>query len=131
MAQGFYSNGLQYSFICLSPDGTINQSLTYRIDRAGDLKIIFIFIVLMMETAMKSTSTASPTKPGKVQKKEVKQFHKEVWPKVFQHVEENNPADNRKDIIDLEDTKKITTDFDEDKENVVSLVTYGDGITII
>lgn len=53
--QGFYSDGKRFSFICISTEGTIQQSSTFNIEFVSELKIVFNFIVAMMETAIKST----------------------------------------------------------------------------
>ncbi len=104
ITQGFYSDGSQYAFICIAADGTINRSRIFDIGLASDLKMVFNFIITMMETAMKSTPNASPTKPGPLQEKEVGQFGGEVWLKVFRHVEESmvvGSDDDMEDVIDL------------------------------
>jgi hypothetical protein len=64
--------------------------------------MVFNFIVSMMETAMKSTPNATPTKPGQLQEKEVNHFQDEVWLKVFALVDESVrmcPDDDMKDAI--------------------------------
>ena len=103
--QGFYSDGLQYKFVCITANGTINRSRTFDISLADDLKMVFNFVITMMETAMKSTLNASPTKPCRQQEKEVDQFEGEVWLKVFRHMEESIVADSEDDdmenVIDL------------------------------
>jgi hypothetical protein len=48
------------------------------------LQIVFSFIVTMMETAIKSTPNASPTKPAQLQEKEIDHFEDEVWSKVYE-----------------------------------------------
>jgi len=102
--QGFYSDGSQYAFVSITANGTINLSRTFYTRIPYDLKMIFNFVITMMETAMKSTLNASPTKPGQQQKKEVDQFEGEVWLKVFRHMEES-----------------IVADSDDDMENVIDL----------
>jgi len=104
ITQGFYSDGSQYSFICITADGTVNRSRIFDTGLASDLKMVFNFIITMMETAMKSTPNASPTKPGQLQEKEVSHFESEVWLKVFTHVEESivvGSDDDMEDVIDL------------------------------
>ena len=83
ITQGFYSDGTRFAFICITADGIIEKSAIFNIDLARDLKMVFNFIVTMMETAMKSTPNATPTKPGQLQEKEVNQFEDEVWSKVY------------------------------------------------
>jgi hypothetical protein len=104
ITQGFYSDGSRYAFMCITANGTINRSRIFDIGLAGDLKMIFNFILTLMETAMKSTPNASSTKPGQLQEKEVGQFEGEVWLKVFRHVEESivvGSDDDMEDVIDL------------------------------
>jgi len=83
ITQGFYSDGARFAFICITADGIIQESAIFNIDHVWDLKMVFNFIVTMMETAMKSTPNATPTKPGQLQEKEVNQFQDEVWVKVY------------------------------------------------
>jgi hypothetical protein len=45
--------------------------------------MVFNSIVAMIETAIKSTPNATPTKPGQLREKEVNHFEDEVWLKVF------------------------------------------------
>jgi len=58
---------------------TLNRSRIFDIGLAYDLKLIFNFVITMMETAMKRTPNTSPTKPGRQQEKEVDQFEGAVW----------------------------------------------------
>jgi len=83
ITQGFYSDSSRFAFIRITAGGTIEQSSIFNIDFERDLKMVFNFIVTMMETAMKSTPNATPTKPGQLQEKEVNQFEDEVWSKVY------------------------------------------------
>jgi len=78
ITQGFYSDGERFAFICITANGGIEQSPIFNINWEEDLKIVFNFIVTMMETAMKSTPNASPTKPGQLQEKEINHFEDEV-----------------------------------------------------
>ena len=68
--------------------------------------MVFSFIVAMLETALKSTPTATPTKPGVLQDKEIHNFHDEVWSKVYILMEESlvvddDSDDDMDDVIDL------------------------------
>ena len=83
ITQGFYSDGTRFAFVCITADETIEQSAIFTINLARDLKMVFNFIVSMMETAMKSTPNATPTKPGQLREKEINQFEDEVWTKVY------------------------------------------------
>lgn len=104
ITQGFYSDGSWFAFICITASGTVNRSRIFDTGLASDLKMVFNFIITMMETAMKSIPNASSTKPGQLQEKEVSHFESEVWLKVFTHVEESiivGSDDNMEDVIDL------------------------------
>jgi hypothetical protein len=83
ITQGFYSDGTRFVFIYIAADGIIRQSTIFNINRERDLKVVFNFIITMIETAMKSTPNAIPTKPGQLQEKEVNHFEDEVWSKVY------------------------------------------------
>jgi hypothetical protein len=63
---------MRFAFICITADGIIEKSAIFEINFARDLTMVFNFIASMMETAMKSTPNATPTKPGQLQ----------VWSKV-------------------------------------------------
>jgi hypothetical protein len=87
ITQGFYSDGSQFAFICITADGSIKRSPIFEIGWEDDLKIVFNFIITMMETAMKSTPNATPTKPGQQQEKEINDFEDEVWSKVYEQMD--------------------------------------------
>jgi len=106
ITQGFYSDGMRFTFICITADGIIEKSATFEINFERDLKIVFNFIVTMMETAMKSTLNASPTKTGQLQEKEVNHYTDEVWLKVYALVKESvaicpDPDDDMEDAFDV------------------------------
>lgn len=88
VTQGFYSDGSRFAFICITADGTIERSLIFDIEYEKGLKTVFNFIVTMMDTAMKSTPNATPTKPGPLREKEVNHFQDEVWLKVYAQIDE-------------------------------------------
>ena len=71
ITQGLYSDGVRFAFVYIDNDGTIVQSPTWDIEAEGGLSMVFSFIVAMLETALKSTPTATPTKPGKQQDKKI------------------------------------------------------------
>ena len=89
VTQGFYSDGAHFRFVCIKDDGTIMQSSIWEIRTEEGLSMVFSFIVAMLETALKSTPTASPTKPGILQDKEIHNFDDEVWLKIFKSVGES------------------------------------------
>ncbi|KAL9600104.1 MAG: hypothetical protein Q9179_003335 [Wetmoreana sp. 5 TL-2023] len=85
--QGFHSDGRRFGFTCLKEDGNVLNSPTFDIHAPDGLKMIYSFIIAMLDTAMKSTPTASPTKPGEQQKKEVQHYNEEVWSKIYKHMD--------------------------------------------
>jgi hypothetical protein len=107
ITQGFYSDGTRFAFICITADGIIEKSAIFEINFARDLKMVFNFIVTMMETAMKGTPNASPTKPGQLQEKEVNHYKDEVWSKVSALVEESVVMCSDDDIEDAIDVSRI------------------------
>jgi hypothetical protein len=107
ITQGFYSDGMRFAFICITADGIIEKSAIFEINFARDLKMVFNFIVTMMETAMKSTPNATPTKPGQLQEKEVDHYKDEVWSKVYALVEESVVMCSDDDMEDAIDVSRI------------------------
>lgn len=106
ITQGFYSDGTRFGFVYIKDDGTIVQSPTWDIRAAGGLRMVFSFIVAMLETALKSTPTSAPTKPGVLQDKEIHNFDDEAWSKVYTLMEESLAVDDNGDndmydVIDL------------------------------
>jgi len=87
ITQGFYSDGSRFAFNRITADGRIEESLIFNIKLEDHLEMVFNFIVSMMETAMKSTPHATPTKPGQKRDKEIYQFEDEVWLKVYEQVD--------------------------------------------
>lgn len=106
ITQGFYSDGTRFGFVCIKDDGTIVQSPTWDTQAEGGLSMVFSFIVAMLETALKSTPTATPTKPGMQQDKGTHNFDDEVWSKVYKLMDESlvvgdDSDDDMNDVIDL------------------------------
>lgn len=64
----------------------------------------------MLETAVKSTPTATPTKPGKQQDKEIQDFKDEVWSKYYKLRDESLRVDNDSDH-DMDNTIEISEVF--------------------
>ncbi|KAI9777920.1 MAG: hypothetical protein M1839_008455 [Geoglossum umbratile] len=82
-AQGFWTDGTHYTFMCIRNDGVVGQSEPYNIVKEGDLKTVFNFIVTMFETAVRSTPNVSPTKPGHQRDGEIGSFSSEVWDRAY------------------------------------------------
>jgi hypothetical protein len=83
VTQGFYSDGTRFAFVCITADGTIEQSSIFDTNDIGGLQTVFSFIVAMIETAMKSTPNATPTKAGRLREKDVNHYKDEVWSNVY------------------------------------------------
>ena len=106
ITQGFYSDGTRFGFVCIKNDGAIVQSPTWDTQAGGGLSMVFSFIVAMLETALKSTPTATPTKPGVLRDKEIHNFDDEVWSKVYTLMDESivvgdDSDDDMNDVVDL------------------------------
>lgn len=102
ITQGFYSDGTRFGFVCIKDSGAIMQSPTWDTKAGGGLRMVFSFIVAMLETALKST----PTKPGVLQDKEIHNFDDEVWSKVYALMDESlvvgdDSDDDMNDVVDL------------------------------
>jgi hypothetical protein len=79
--QGFCSDGTNFRFVRLTPDGTVQRSKFFDIDY--DLKTIFNFIITMMETAMESIPGTTLTKPSQARETEINCSKEEVSSKVY------------------------------------------------
>jgi len=106
ITQGFYSDGTRFGFVCIRDSGAIVQSPTWDTGAEGGLSMVFSFIVAMLETALKSTPTTTPTKPGVLQDEEIHNFDDEVWSKIYKRMDESIIVDDvndcdMKDVIDL------------------------------
>lgn len=86
--QGFDSDDTRFCFLCITEEGMVRTSRIFDIEQ-GDLKVVFSYIVNMMETAMKMTPTLTPTKPGPLRDLEIDSYHDEVWTKIWACVDES------------------------------------------
>jgi hypothetical protein len=77
--QGFFTDGNMYRFMSISNDGEVMASDIYFIERPGHKKTVFNFIVTILESALKSTPTVTPTKPGLQRDNEIAHYEKLVW----------------------------------------------------
>lgn len=103
--QGFYSDGTRFGFLCITEEGVVRHSRIFDISKKGELKVVFSFIVNMMETAMKMTPTVTPTKLGPRRDLEVESYHDEVWTEIYKWVHESvvvSPDSTEDDLIDIE-----------------------------
>lgn len=110
ITQGFYSDGSRFAFVYLTEDGTVKQSPTFDLGIEGGLDMVFSFIVAMLETALKSTPTAIPTKTGKQQDKEIKDFRNELWSKYYKLMDESLRVGNDSDH-DMDNTIEVSEVF--------------------
>lgn len=92
VVQGFYTDGRQYTFMSIDNDGKVQSSCALAVMNAAGRKTIFNFIVQMLDTAMKSTPSASPTRPLERRDRQVAHFDREVWGKAY-HVYGIPPPD--------------------------------------
>ncbi len=96
ITQGFYSDGDCFAFICIDNDGCILTSPIWDVRANGGLNMVYSFIIAMLENALKSSPTVTPTKPSKQQDKEIKDY--EVWPMILNRVEKSlKISDGRSD----------------------------------
>jgi len=77
--QGFFTDGNMYRFMSISNDGEVMASDIYFIQRPEHMKTVFNFIVTTLESALKSTPTVTPTKPGLQRDNEIAHYEKIVW----------------------------------------------------
>ncbi|KAH0566441.1 hypothetical protein GP486_000153 [Trichoglossum hirsutum] len=83
MTQGFYSDGQEYTFVCIRNDGSVMFSMTYNLLHRGKLKTVYNFLLSMLDTAAKSSPHTSPTKRGPAQNEEIQNFDRDIFVKVF------------------------------------------------
>jgi hypothetical protein len=87
MAQGFYSDGENYRFLCIRNNGTVMRSALYEIAfNKGDLKSVFNFLLSILITAAESLPNTSPTKPGTEQDEKIEIFDKDLFVDVFEDI---------------------------------------------
>ena len=99
--QGFYSDGTRFCFLCITQEGMFRNSRIFDIEKRGDLKVVFSFIINMMETAMKMTPTVTPTKPGPQRDLEIGSYHDEVWTKIYACIDESVVVPSDSTLIDI------------------------------
>lgn len=83
VVQGFYTDGRQYTFMSIGNDGGVHSSSALAVMNDARRKTIFNSIVRMLDTAMKSTPSASPTKPAEKWDRQLAQFETEVWGRAY------------------------------------------------
>lgn len=92
VVQGFYTDGRQYTFMSIGNNGKVQSSCALAVMGTAGRKTIFNFIVKMLDTAMKSIPSASPTKPDEKRDRQVAHFDTEVRGKAY-HVYGIPPPD--------------------------------------
>ncbi|KAL9103622.1 MAG: hypothetical protein Q9163_001349 [Psora crenata] len=83
VTQGFYTDGYRYCFMAINNYGQVESSLTYDVMTKEGGKTIFNFIVTILESAIKSSPTVTPTKAAKQRDNKVGNYNAAVWPKVY------------------------------------------------
>ena len=106
ITQGFYSDGTRFEFVYIRDSGVIVQSPTWDIRAEEGFGMVYSFIIAMQETALKSIPTATPTKPGVLQDKEIHKYEDEAWSKIYRLMDESivigdDGDDDMNDVIDL------------------------------
>lgn len=79
VVQGFVTDGREYQFISINNDGLVRMSERLRIMHEGNRKTIYNWIITMMDTAIRGTPSASPTKQAVLRDQEINQFDSTVW----------------------------------------------------
>ncbi|KAL6715560.1 hypothetical protein ACLMJK_006521 [Lecanora helva] len=106
LTQGFYSDGVRFAFISIREDGTVILSPTCDIFMRDGLDLVFSYIVAMLETAMKSPPSTSPTNPGSARENKIEKFDSEKWAKIYKL---------------MDDSLAINDNSDDDMENMIGI----------
>lgn len=105
VVQGFVTDGREYQFICVSNDGTVRMSERLRIMHEANRKTIYNWIVTMMDTAIRGTPSASPTKHAAIREQEINEFENTVWRRSYnalvQSVEIREFDEDTMDLADV------------------------------
>lgn len=115
--QCFYSNGIRFSFLYIIKEGVVRHFHIFDISKKEKLKVIFSYIVNMIEIVMKMTSTVTLTKLGSWQDLEFENYHNEVLIKIYkwEHksivVFSNSTENNFIDIKHCISSNSIEDDF--------------------
>ncbi|KAN0072599.1 hypothetical protein V8E54_009528 [Elaphomyces granulatus] len=72
-----------HTVMSISTEGVIDASRQFYVHNTGDAKTIFNFVIAILESAIKSSPNVSPPKPAVLQEKEVGNYKKEVWDKIY------------------------------------------------
>ena len=86
MTQGFYSDGGNYKFLCICNNGTVIRSKTYNVVNEGDLRLVFNFLLNILNTAAESSLHTSPVKPGVEQEERIQNLDQEVFVEVCEDI---------------------------------------------
>lgn len=78
---GIFSDGMTYTFVRLDNERMVTKSKPLSI--VDELEDVFAFMVHLLASAMESSPTCSPTKPGAKRDRDVKGFPTRVEPKYF------------------------------------------------
>ena len=83
VTQGFYTDGYRYCFMAINADGNVESSPPYDVMNPEGGRTVFNFIVSILESAIKSSPTVTPTKASEQRENEIGDFGGEVWSKVY------------------------------------------------
>lgn len=78
---GIFSDGMTYTFVRLDNERIVSKSKALSI--VDELEDVFAFMVHLLASAMESSPSCSPTKPGTRLDRDVKVFATRVEPKYF------------------------------------------------
>lgn len=105
VVQGFVTDGREYQFMSISNDGLVRMSERLRIMHEANRKSIYNWIITMMDTAIRGTPSASPTKHGMLRDHEINQFDNTVWRRSYnalvQSVEIKEFDEDTMDLADV------------------------------
>lgn len=69
--------------MAITSDRKIKESQIYDIKRQSNKKSVFNFVITILEIAIKSSLTITPTKAGKQRDNKINNFDKEIWSMVY------------------------------------------------
>lgn len=98
IVQGCYTDGERYVFVCIDNDGLVAISNVYDIRGVEQRKVVFNYLVTVLETAVRTSPTTSPVKRECVEE-DVRAVGRDFYRKVYcvgeglQMLDEENDED--------------------------------------
>lgn len=90
--------------MAINPDGQVESSVSYDVTNRKGTKTILNFIVTILETAMRSSPSVSPTKPAAQREEEIQNYDEYVWSKIYMA---NIPIESDGDDNDLVELPRL------------------------